>query len=515
MKQLEAISVVAPGWYGLNLQDSAVGLSPNYSLIADNCVIDSSGRIGSRKGWTMQTTTGATELSGESIEFIAEHTNGDDTITYLSSGNAKFFTGGVSAVLTDVTPAAYTITDHNWTSACLLGHSVIVQNAHEPLVYTAAGGLQKFSVFSAAVQNWNGNTLRDVQAAYGRLWAHDGTYVYWSTDIVDAAFPDFAAGTSGFLNIASVLPNNTDRIIGITCHNNFLVIFCQRNIVIYSGADDILSTSFGLSDVISNVGCIARDSIEKTGNDIIFLSASGVKSLGRVIQEKSMPMRDLTRNVRDQLLAVSIEEPLNSGNLDNVKAVYSEAYAFYLISFPAIERIYCLDMRQALEDGSARVTNWTSYKAKYFFRTRDRELLLGMVNGIGKYEGYTDNGASYRMKAYSSYLDFGNPTSLKMPKKIKSTILGGSGQDIVVKLGFDFIGRTFSFPYTIPENAPSFYNVDEYEDAIYTGGIAIDQVDTQALGSGNVVQVGVEATVNGHPVSIQKIDLFVKTGKVS
>jgi len=515
MKQLEAISVVAPGWYGLNLQDSAVGLSPNYSLIADNCVIDSSGRIGSRKGWTMKTTTGASELGGEPIEFIAEHINENDTVTYLSSGNGKFFTGGVDAVLTDVTPGAYTISAHNWTSACLLGYSVIVQDGHEPLVYDSVGGLQTFSSFSATTQNWNGQTLRDIQAAYGRLWAHDGKNIYWSTDIADAAFPDFAGGSSGFLNIASVLPNNTDRIIGITCHNNFLVIFCQRNIVIYGGADDVLSTSFGLSDIVTNTGCIARDSIEKTGGDLLFLSAAGVRSLGRVIQEKSLPMRDLTKNVRDQLLAVAEGEPLTNGNMDDVKAVYSEAHAFYLISFPSIERVYCLDMRQALDDGSSRVTVWTSYPAKYFLRTRSRELLLGMVNGIGKYEGYTDNGASYRMKAYSSYLDFGNPSSLKMPKKIKSTILGGSGQDVIIKLGFDFVGRTFSFPYTIPENAPSFYNVDEYNDAIYTGGIAIDQVATQALGSGNVVQVGVEATVSGEPVSIQKIDLFVKQGKIS
>ena len=515
MKQLEAISVVAPGWYGLNLQDSAVGLSPNYSLIADNCVIDSSGRIGSRKGWTMKTTTGATELSGESIEFIAEHINEDDTVTYLSSGNSKFFTGGVDAVLTDVTPGAYTISAHNWTSACLLGYSVIVQDGHEPLVYDSVGGLQTFSSFSVATQNWNGQTLRDIQAAYGRLWAHDGKNVYWSTDIADPNFPDFAAGTSGFLNIASVLPNNTDRIIGITCHNNLLVIFCQRNIVIYNGADDVLSTSFGLSDLITNIGCIARDSIEKTGNDLLFLSAAGVRSLGRVIQEKSLPMRDLTRNVRDQLLAVAAEETAVYGNLEDVKAVYSEANAFYLVSFPAIKRVYCLDMRQALDDGSARVTAWTSYDAKYFLRTRDRALLLGMPDGIGKYEGYTDNGSAYRMKVYSSYLDFGNPSSLKMPKKIKATVLGGSTQDVVIKVGFDFIGRAYSFPYTIPDNAPSFYNVDEYNDAIYTGGLAIEQVTIQALGSGNVVQVGVEATINGYPVSIQTMDLFVKQGKIS
>jgi hypothetical protein len=63
-----------------------------------------------------------------------------------------------------------------------------------------------------------------------------------------------------------------------------------------------------VEDVIDGVGCIARDTVQDIGSDILFLSDSGLRSLGRIIQEKSAPMRDLSRNVRDQLLAeVSVE----------------------------------------------------------------------------------------------------------------------------------------------------------------------------------------------------------------
>ena len=72
MKQLEALSIVTPGFFGLNTQESGVTLSPNFAEVADNVIIDKYGRLGARKGWTMQTTTGSAQLSGEPIKFMLE-----------------------------------------------------------------------------------------------------------------------------------------------------------------------------------------------------------------------------------------------------------------------------------------------------------------------------------------------------------------------------------------------------------------------------------------------------------
>ena len=118
-----------------------------------------------------------------------------------------------------------------------------------------------------------------------------------------------------------------------------------------------------MADVIAGVGCVARDSVQATGGDLIFLSDTGVRSLGRLIQEKSLPMRDLTKNVRDDLLKDLQQERLNVGSLKEVRSIYSEINAFYLLSFPSTETVYCLDMRQPLEDGSARITQWYNYQA--------------------------------------------------------------------------------------------------------------------------------------------------------
>ena len=46
MKQLITTSIAAPGFYGLNTQESSVTLSSGYALEATNCVIDIHGRLG-------------------------------------------------------------------------------------------------------------------------------------------------------------------------------------------------------------------------------------------------------------------------------------------------------------------------------------------------------------------------------------------------------------------------------------------------------------------------------------
>jgi len=61
-------------------------------------------------------------------------------------------------------------------------------------------------------------------------------------------------------------------------------------------------TSLTLADLITNVGCIARDSIVNTGTDVMFLSDTGVRSIARVIQEKSAPINDISFNIRDDLV---------------------------------------------------------------------------------------------------------------------------------------------------------------------------------------------------------------------
>ena len=516
MKQLQTQSIVAPGFYGLNTQESGVTISPNYAQLTDNVVIDKYGRLGARKGWVMQTTSGASELNGQPIRFLHEHTSAAGSISYLSAGNNKVFSGGVGAALTDITPALYTVSDNDWSGATINAHTVMVQDGHEPLVYnsTSSPVLQTMTDFTGSTQNYGTSYPKHVISAYGRFWTHDGTTVYWSTDIADASFPCFCGGTSGSLNIAAVLPRNVDEIVSLAVHNDFLVIFCKHNIVLFGGARNPIGASFALADIIAGVGCVAKNSVQPTGNDLIFLSDTGVRSLGRLLQEKSLPMRDLTKNIRDDFLKDMNAELSNYGSLDHVCSVYSEVNAFYLISFPSTSTVYVLDMRSPLQDGSARCTVWYEYPANAFLRDTNRNVYIGKTNGIGLYTGYNDNGASYRLRYFSHYLDFGSNTTNKILKQVRATVLGGSNQQFTIKIGSNYTSSYLSYPFTIDTGVVYEYGVAEYNIAEFTGGVIIDDIKSSVGGSGNVIQIGFEADVNGDALSVQAIDCFVKTGRI-
>jgi hypothetical protein len=527
MRQLSSAAVAAPGFFGLNTQESGAVLSDGFALVASNCVIDKYGRLGARKGW-VQKTTATGGLGSAPLYSIFEYLNADGTFDYLSAGNNKLWRGGIGATLTDITPTM-TITDNHWQMASLKDHCLMTQKDNLPVLFTRETGSPVCSTlvghaghagvsFTAPVfGTGTSNAPNTCLAAYGRFWVAGSTAfpttVFWSTDIADDHFPTFNTGgarTSGSINIASKLPNNTDEIVSIAAHNGFLIVFCKQNIVILQGAETP-ATAMTISDVIPGIGCIARDSIQKTGNDLLFLSASGLRSLGRTIQEKSMPMRDLSKNIRDDLF-----NNIGSTEAKLIKSCYSEKYGFYLLSFPttASPIVYCFDLKQALPDGASRVTSWSGYSAYAFSANRDGSLYIGKPAGIGEYSGYQDNGVKYIFTYYTNYFDFGQPTINKIAKKLGFVLIGGGGQRFVAKLGFDYSNQYSSYPVIMDTGNYAEYNIAEYNIAEYSSGIVIDDVNVSVGGQGKIVQMGFEAEVSGSPLSVQKMDIFIKQGKI-
>ena len=54
---LQSINLVAPAFQGINLEDSPLAQDHSFAQIADNAIIDKSGRLASRKGNSVVTTT--------------------------------------------------------------------------------------------------------------------------------------------------------------------------------------------------------------------------------------------------------------------------------------------------------------------------------------------------------------------------------------------------------------------------------------------------------------------------
>jgi hypothetical protein len=140
--------------------------------------------------------------------------------------------------------------------------------------------------------------------------------------------------------------------------------------------------------------------------------------------------------------------------------------------------------------------------------------MIGKTNGIGRYFGYNDDGSSYRLRYFSHYLDMGAPTTTKILKQISATVIGGSNQSFVIKTNFNYKEAPRSYPYTIEVADVSEYGVAEYGISEFSVGIVLDDIKASVGGSGNTIQIGFEADVNGSELSVQKIDMFVKTGRI-
>ena len=507
--KLLTTSIAAPGFMGLNTQDSSVSLEAGFATVANNCVIDKFGRIGARKGWTPKHSTN-TDLSTASVKAIGELIDTAGNSYVLAAGNNKLFKL-VGSTLTMLTygggGTAPTITASNWQMAPLNGCLYLYQDGHDPLVFDPAVSTTQYrriSEKSGYVGTVSNNNC--VISAYGRTWSANNAS---SKSIIQ--FSDLLAGhilstgTAGTLDVSEIWPAGADEIVALATHNNFLIIFGRRQILIYAGATD--PNELRLADTITGTGCLARDSVVQTGSDIIFLSESGVKSLMRTIQEKSAPLRDLSANVRDDLVSESLAETAS-----DIKAVYSDKDAFYLLSLPARQLVYCFDTRVVLQNGANRVTTWDNLVPTALFYTRSKELLVGKEGYIGKYDTYLDNINTYALRYYTNYFDFSSPTVVKIMKKVGVTVIGGQGYPVVLKFGFDYSDILNSRQFNLANATVAEYNIAEYALAEY-GGSAFDNKIINIGGSGKVIQLGFETTVNQKPISIQKLDVYVKTGK--
>ena len=503
-QQLQNITVAAPGFAGLNTQDSPIGGDPSFAAVADNCVIDKLGRIGARKGWEAVSSNGAAVLgSSRGIESVFEYVKRDGTKIVFSAGNNKIFTG--TSTLAAVTlPSGYSISANNWKIVSFNNDVYFFQRAHAALV-SVAGSTTLIAVADGGTAAPAAN---EVLAAYGRLWAADITankyVVYWS-DLLDG--DDWHGGSSGSLDLTLVWPTGFDEVVALSAHNNFLIIFGKKSMIVYSGAS--APASMTLADTVEGVGCIARDSVQHTGTDILFLSETGVRSFGRTIQEKSMPMRDISKNIRTDLLSLI---PLQT---NAIKSLYSSEEAFYLLTLPDSNTVYCFDMRRQLEDGSNRVTTWSSLYPLSFVSLEGGAIYIGISSGIVEYKNYMDGAFKYEMRYFSNPMDFGNTSNLKFLKKFNLTIIGGQNTPTTLNWGYDYSASFTKQAFTFSSSNIAEYGLAQYNTTgEYTSSILINTPKVNTSGSGEVATIGIEAEVNGAAFSIQKIDIHALLGRL-
>lgn len=525
------IHIAAPGFAGLNTQDSPVGMDISFASQADNCIIDQYGRVASREGFQAYTYN-PTALTDEAVvvqEFVEE--DGDTWVFVCADGDiflqdldatteANRTLGNGTTPGTPLTGTTGTSSQNNWQIIPFNDKCFFVQAGLPTLVFDPATSTTALVGLTAAPVGPTGYP-NCATAAFGHLWLadfdDDKSMIFWSV-LRDGT--DFTGSGTGNIDLTDHWPLGFDQVVSLAAHNNFMVVFGRRSILLFE-VPDTGPVNATMVDTIEGLGCLARDSVQSTGSDIYFLDATGVRTLNRTIQEKSVPIGDISLNVRTDIrTAVTQVTP------STIKSVYHAERSFYALFFPDINTAYVFDTRVLMENGANRATVWPNCPVQCGSRTLSGSYYFGGAGGVFEYTGAEDKrwvtgvktDFPVAMKYYTHPQTFDSPANLKFPKQVDVTIFGSTSVSMDLKWAFDYSNsyNTISLVKTGDGVAAYYSGGDEYENgAEYSGAensLSSERFNT--WGSGTNVKYGFEASISGSQFSIQEINIQALVGRL-
>lgn len=559
MTALRDVVIQSPGILGLNTQGEDDIMDQKYCTVANNLVIDKNGLLAARKGAKILNGTAAT--GAVTIETVHSYVQDDGTEIVVSASPAALWSGSTS--FTDIT-GSVTVSDSHFQFQNIQGNCVAAQEAHEPLWWDGSGNFETLNgqnsdwaattayslgdIVIPTTENsyyyecttagtssgtepvtWDttpGGTTSDntvtwttrqipksntALAAFGRLWLSDASTgtVYFSDLLIPSAF---SGGSSGSINLNTVWPTSNDTITALAVHNNNLVIFCERSIVIYANADDI--DNIYLVESMAVNGCVARDSVQVISNDLFYLANDGIRSLARTVIQDNMPLGEVSTTVRDDII-----QAINAATVTDVRSVYSQKEGFYCINFPQSEQTFICDIRV---QGQPRWTVWTWSLPKGLAVGKDDTLYFGLEGGyMSSYQGYLDANTTtgdtteqYILKYRSGWTDIGLSSSKALWKKAVWYIASEFDLTATTTWGFDFLSRERSEAKTVTGSPSSTWSNFQWSVDTWGSSFDKDTITTNLGGSGSLIRLGLQMSVNNGKFAFNKINLFFKTGRI-
>ena len=560
-QQQQNISISAPGFQGINTEDSPLQQEPGFASVADNCIIDAFGRVGSREAFGSYTDTDdipydvAAQATTETKQFkqIGGGFIGDEFFTIVIVSHIQYSSVGVvlaednyiakvvgQAVINLPFPALQD--ERNLNNAKILAFNddiYIFSKGNEALRFD---GLTVELLFGGTVDvdyipptDDTGVLAVEMDgeiatAAYGRLWVsgvnNDYNTVYYSDLLIGdqwydgRAVPIDTQNTGGIIDVSQYWPQGADRITGIVAHNGLLVIFGRHSILIYGSGNNFADPAdiggLVLQDTITNLGLVNRDAVVATGSELMYVDDSGVRSLGRTIQEKSVPLGNMTQNVKGQLQAVIATE-----NEQDISLFFMPDKNLVVCQLAGTQQAYVMNVLQPAVNGAMKITRWTDTKFNRGFYVEEGgdsyTLLAGKdTGGVLKYESYIEwDDEPYLMKYASNIFTFGDSLVQKFVKQVDFTIISTQiDAPAVVRWGYsgtlDYWANKI-----ITAQVPALYNIDSFTHATFSPALStLKRYRTNTKGSGALVRVGFEGNINGNSMSIQEINIQTLLGRI-
>ena len=378
-------------------------------------------------------------------------------------------------------------------------------------------------------------------SAYGRLWVTgvNGDYhqIYYSALLDESQWVDLTdldgdtGNDAGVIDVREYWPIDGDSIVGIHAHNGYLLVFGRNSILLYANADSGNPASeqgIFLEDAISDVGLVRRDAICNIGTDVLFVDDSGLRSIGRVVREKSSPITEPSMNIRRELQEVIKQEVLESPAYSAIRLKYIPSESLAVLLFASLRVAYVFHLNMPSKTGGMKVTRWTDCFWNDCMELKvgqqDAVFLAGKPSkGLLKYKDYLEGESdglpdAYVMRYESMALALGeSPMQTTIPKSINYVCMGEfvPGQANALWGFSDRFVDSREFQIEVAGGAQ--YDVDEFaSDAYYLdGGPYYKGYKINTTGSGELFRVGFEVKVQGGRYALQEIDINSAVGRLT
>lgn len=527
--KLVELEIARPGVFGVNSAASGDIMPKEYSVKSHNIVFSEEGYPEARRG---SQRLHASALTGETVRQIYTTPVDGDSNTIFST-ETKIYRKPAGAPV-DITGTLTTPTAGNWKFVNLNDEVFCFQLGHVAgkLSPIDTGTFVNATFTGTEAPTGSGTAVTDALAAFGRLWLLEGDTLRYSSLLLPEDF-DPTGGDAGFFNLRATMLSGSDKPVALAEFNGNLIVLNQNSVTVWAYPFNPNATSgtepMQVIETIGGVGCIARDSVQHTQNDLVFLSEQGITSLSRVVQEKSMPIQRHSDNIRKEVL-----DMIRSGTMENIWSAYVPANGMYMFGSADDAYSFMIDLKAPLPDGSYRATMWfkliktmsvipqedllSSDEVWNSLYIADEEGYLSQVRGFNDYTPSSGvGGDSYLLtyeSAWTAIIDE-LENNIKIPKKVGVVIKGTGEQPFTINLAFDYgdfisskaKGGVASLSF------PSNYNVATYINGTYGGGQGIRQTNVPGFGAGRIMKVLLTSTVNGDLISIQRISIKSKIGK--
>jgi len=518
-KQLSYKPLSNLGINGLNTQANPTTLDSAWLTVADNIVLRESGRISFRKGFRQNILATSAKVGS-----IGETDSG----VIVAAVGTNMYTVDFTTPDAPWT-AAYAVpsgTASDWQMVAMKDELYCVQATHEMLEYDTGTWLPISS--TSGYNSTSASTITTMNPScgmsfYGRMWVggcsqDKGVLLY--SDTLNAH--KWGSGAAGFIDLHTVW--DTDEIIAVAPFYGKLVIFGRHNIVIYNGPSE--PTTMALDEVIRGIGCVSRDSVVAVGDDLMFMSDTGLRSLLRTTEKDKLPLTDLSLNIKDTIVR-------NISQSSVIKSCYVENEGVLVVNFVDLKITYVFDMKHQTPNQAPRITSWSttgSNNPSSMKYTASKGFLIGQHSGsIATYDGYYDktyvSGGTYISNPYNGkfktvWIDLGDSVVASLLKKLKAVISGGSGTKVGLQWYKDFnVTPSKSLGFVLnPTSSGTPYlwggSTSLYGAAKYAPIYGLKEYNIPLTGSAKFLQLEMSAETAGTSAALQDLTLLFKEGKI-